>query len=237
MKDSPTNGGLIGGPPVLRRHTAPFSVFRDRRHYSVAGRKAKADRMKLRIFLEFVGGAWDGMNLCNDSHDPAEVGLALLTFTKTHDAEIGSTVVMPADYAVRDSGADGYKYVVTNRTVLGNEILARLECCQTEVSEPNTCMAKRIVLQFEGGHLHGRCFDSQSPDTNVALLAVAYYCFTDQGTVGHGLAGLPATPLLRERRTPGDAGEYRVAHRIEDAEQVVVRFKHQERNGTIQGAC
>jgi hypothetical protein len=34
--------------------------------------------MKKRLFLEFIRGAWDGMNLCNDSPDPADVGLALL---------------------------------------------------------------------------------------------------------------------------------------------------------------
>jgi len=186
--------------------------------------------MRQRIFLEFVGGAWDGMNLCNDSHDPAEVGLALLTYATTHDATVGSTVVMPADYAVRDTGFEGHKYVVTHCTALGDEILVRLECCWKEPTEPCVCMAKRIVLEFQGGHLHGRRLDSQSADTNAALLAVGYYCFTEQGTVGHTLNGLPATPLLPEFRpsaATGD-GEYHVTQRIEDAEQVLVRFEHQE---------
>jgi hypothetical protein len=182
--------------------------------------------MTKRVFLEFIGGSWDGMNLCSDSPDPAEVGLASLTFAKTHDATIGSAVVMPSDYAVRKTDLHGYKYVVQYRTELGDEVLVRLECCWNEPAEPCVCMGKRIVLEFRGGHLHGRRLDSQSAETNEALLALAYYCVTNQGTVGKKINGKPVTPLLPKSRSNGSTrdGEYGVTQRLEDDERVCVTF-------------
>ncbi len=42
---------------------------------SRSSNSAEFDAMK-RILLEFIGGPWDGMNLCNDSPDPLEAELA-----------------------------------------------------------------------------------------------------------------------------------------------------------------
>lgn len=50
---------------------------------------------------------------------------------------------MPSDYAVRTTGLLGNKYVVRNRTELGDEVLVRLECCW---SKP--CAQVRFVEQI-----------------------------------------------------------------------------------------
>jgi hypothetical protein len=193
-------------------------------------RTTEATSMR-RILLEFIGGSWDGMNLCNDSPDPVEVGLALHTYCQAGNGHVGQTAVMPADYAVRPGGVGGCKYVVTDRTELGDEVLIRLEVCWSERRKPCVCMAKRLVLQFEGGGWHGRSLDSQSADTHEALLAVAYYCVTDQGTVGKACDWRPTAAWL-QRDATGPAGtdigrdcHYRVTQRIEDEERVLVRFE------------
>lgn len=190
-----------------------------------------------RILLEFIGGAWDGMNLCNDSPDPVEVGLARQTHSLLGDGMVGQTVVMPSDYAVRPGGGGGCKYVVANRTEFGDEILVRLEVCGKEQSEPCVCAAKRLLLKFEGGYLHGRCLDSESPDTHEALLAVSYYCVTEHGTVGTAFDGIPAPSLFPIRATAPDVSrfekgyEYRVVQRLEDDERVRVKFEYRARGG------
>jgi hypothetical protein len=184
-----------------------------------------------RILLEFIGGSWDGMNLCNDSPDPVEIGLALQTYCQAGSGRVGQTVVMPADYALRPTGIGGCKYVVTDRTALDDEVLIRLEVCWNEQTRPCVCTAKRLVLQFEGGDWHGRSLDSQSADTHEALLAAAYYCLTDQGTVGKTCDGRPIAPWFQQDATDpaatdfGKACYYRVAQRVEDEERILVRFE------------
>ena len=190
-----------------------------------------ATRMR-RILLEFIGGAWDGMNLCNDSPDPIEAGLALHTYCQARNGRVGQTVVMPADYALRPAGPGGCKYVVAHRTVFGEEVLLRLEVCWNEKAEGCACAAKRVVLQFEGGDWHGRSLDSGSPDTHEALLAAAYYCLTDQGKVGRSCDGRPIARWFRQRAAdPGrsDFAEdcrYHVVQRAEDDQRIVVKFEY-----------
>ncbi len=135
---------------------------------------------------------------------------------------------MPSDYAVRNRGFAGCKYVVTHCMELAGEVLVRLESCWSEPAEPCVCTAKRTVLEFRGGHLHGRSLDSQSADTNEALLAVAYYCITDKGTVGQKISARRRMLLLPEPKMIGGEGddEYGVSQRLEEAEWVLVRFEH-----------
>jgi hypothetical protein len=191
------------------------------------------DTMSKRVLWEFIGGAWDAMNLDSDSLDPAESGLASLTYARTQEATLGRTVVMPSNYAKRDIGSTGCKYVVTHRMELGDEVLVRLEYCPSDPAESCVCMMKRIVLEFHGGHLDGRTLDSQSDDTDEALLAVAYYCITSQGTVGETLHAVPVASRLTEFkaiRTHRD-GEYGVTYRREQQTQVLVRLAHQRGGG------
>lgn len=181
-----------------------------------------------RIYLEFIGGSWDGMNLCNDSPDTIEVGLTQLTYATTQNAAIGKTVVMPSDYAVRNTGRRGHEYTVTHCTAMDDEILVRLECRGDDPTSRCVRAAKRIILEFEGGYLDGHRLDSQSSNTNEALLAVAYYCVTEEGTIGKKFNGMPATPLLARRsraREFARHSEYGVTQRLEDWERVVVRFQ------------
>ncbi len=184
-----------------------------------------------RILLEFIGGAWDGMNLCNDSSDPIEVGLALHTYCKAGNGKLGRAVVMPADYAVRPIGVGGCKYVVTDRAELDHEVLIRLEACGSERTKPCVCGIKRLILQFEGGEWDGRRLDSQSADTHEALLAVAYYCVTDQGSVGKACDARPTAQWFQPGASdPAGSGvsrncQYRVVQRLEDEERVVVKLE------------
>lgn len=185
-----------------------------------------------RILLEFIGGAWDGMNLVTDSPDPIEVGLAVYTYCQARNGRVGQTVVMSADYAVRPSGLGGCKYIVTHRTVYGEEVLVRLEACSNGNVEACACTARRVVLHFEGGPWQGQSLDSQSPDTHEALLAAAYYCLTDQGKVGKSCDGRPIGRWFEQRFAApgqGDADKdcrYRVAGRMEDDRQVVVSLEY-----------
>ena len=190
-----------------------------------------------RILLEFIGGSWDGMNLCNDSPDPVEAGLTLHTYSMIRNRGVGHTVVMPSDYSVKQTDCSGSEYVVTNRTVIvGNEVLVRLESCCSEATAPCAHLSKRLLLQFDGGYLHGRSLDGHSPDTDEALLAVAYYLITDQGKAGEVLDGMPAKLLFSEHATdPERVGfrkgwEYRVTQRTEDKERVLVRFEYRAKS-------
>jgi hypothetical protein len=185
-----------------------------------------------RVILEFIGGAWDGMNLCNDSPDPIEIELAVRTYFATDDGEIGETVIMPAGYALRRGSSAGCKYVVEDRTVVGDEVLIRLAACDEPVTADSALPAVRIVLQFEGGYLNGRSLDSQSADVHEALLALAYYHITNQGSVGEAFNGIPVTWRPSGIGTDAPQGvfrkdhEYRVVQRIEECHQIVVRFEY-----------
>lgn len=112
-------------------------------------------KMRKRRLFEFIGGAWDGMNLDSGSQDAAERDLALLTYVRTHSATIGKSVVMPSDYAAHKGDALSYSYVVAHCAEVGEEALVRMECCRDEPSESGVCMAKHIVVEFHGGYLHG----------------------------------------------------------------------------------
>ena len=77
--------------------------------------------MRLAI-LEFIGGAWDGMNLCDGSPDPVEVGLARHVLRMTGNGETGSHVAMPSEYATRSGGC---RYVVTHHVEVEEQSLVR----------------------------------------------------------------------------------------------------------------
>jgi hypothetical protein len=143
------------------------------------------------IIFEFIGGSWDGMNLSNASADPIEASLAVRTFRLTRSGRQGAVVAMPSDYAVHRAGPRGNRYVVANRTELSNEVLLRLEHCGEEQPAVESAVAKRIVLQFQGGYLHGCTLDSCAESAEEALLALSYYCVTENATLGRSFRGVP----------------------------------------------
>jgi hypothetical protein len=171
------------------------------------------------------------MNLDSGSQDAAERDLALLTYVRTHSATIGKSVVMPSDYAVHKGDALSYSYVVAHCAEVGEETLVRMECCRDESSESCACMAKRIVFEFHGGYLHGRRLDNRSANVNEALLALAYYCVTEQGAIGKRIGGMPVMRLLSKANANHFASRsvYSVTSRLEDDEQVLVRVEYQSK--------
>jgi hypothetical protein len=187
-----------------------------------------------RIILEFIGGAWDGMNLANDSPDRIEVELAVRTYCGTRNGEVGQKATMPSNYTVQRGASAGCEYVVEERTVVGDEVLVRMTCTCDKPTGDEPTPALQVVLEFDGGYLDGRRFDSQSDDVYEALLAVAYYHLTDQGTVG---SAFDDVPVIARPHGKGAAGslpaewckdrQYRVVQRIEEADRIVVRFEYQ----------
>jgi hypothetical protein len=179
--------------------------------------------------LEFIGGCWDGMNLCNESPDPAEAALASDVYRLTAQGRQGQKTVMPPGYAVGKPGVCGHLYVVTDRTATREEVLVRLECVAER--EADHCLlqegagpaVKRIVFEFEGGYLDRVTLDSLSPDVGEALLATAYYCITDGGALGKRFGETPPTwrSKARTARFSKDH-EYRIVRRAERRNKVVL---------------
>jgi hypothetical protein len=172
------------------------------------------------IILEFIGGAWDGMNLCTLSPDPVEAELARYVLKMTGKGTAGKAVDMPRDYAVGNAG--GCSYVVTNRIEIGNDSLVRLECedrVETQAAESRT-----IILRFDGGCQDGRILRSDAANVHEALLAVACYCITDQG---HSISEvLQVPPVFCQRCQPRTECEgYRAVKRTEDEGSVTVTLK------------
>jgi hypothetical protein len=176
--------------------------------------------MKYTIF-EFIGGAWDGMNLCNCSPDPIEVALADHVLKATDHGKKGKGIVMPREYAVRTGGC---RYVVTLRTDVNKESLVRLECQQDDCPEIVAGENRTIILQFQGGCLDGHMLRSDVDNVEEALLATSHYFITDQGAISRTLQ-FPHT-VCRRCRTKTQCGEYRVVKRNEDERSIEVVFEY-----------
>jgi hypothetical protein len=82
--------------------------------------------------------------------------------------------------------------------------------------------------------LNGRCLDSQSADTHEALLALAYYHITSEGTVGEAFNGIPV--MWRPAGEPADSlprgdfrkdHEYCVIQRAVEGDRIVLRLTYQ----------
>jgi hypothetical protein len=176
--------------------------------------------MKFTI-IEFIGGAWDGMNLCDGSSDPIEASLACHVLKATDDGMKGMGVIMPQKYAVRGGGCN---YVVTDRTDVKKESLVRLECQDEDYPEIVAGENRTIILHFQGGCLNGRTLQSDADDTLEALLATAHYCLTNRGAISRTLR----VPLaLCQRCQPkSQCGEYRVVRRGENERSIEVTFEY-----------
>jgi hypothetical protein len=182
-----------------------------------------------RIILEFIGGSWDGMNLCTFSADGVEAGLAIRVCARTGDGTPGREVVMPDDYAVRCPGR-GRKYVVIHRVEVLDEVLVRLGCFQeVQAAERPEPAPLPVTLQFADGPLDQVTLDSRSPDCDEALVAVACFLLTDGGTVGACCPCTLSVPVLRRKcshRAPSSRPaadyEYRVVRRTGHSECIAV---------------
>ena len=185
--------------------------------------------MKHTIF-EFVGGAWDGMNLSTLAPDPTEAALAAHVLKMTQDGSKGQAVLMPREYAV---GTGCCQYVVRNRVSLDGESLVRLECEEGHCAESSGSPTKTIVFQFAGGCLDGQTIRSDAADVHEALVATSYYCLTDQGAVS---AILKVIPCLCGRSEGGlcrvrGVVEYRVVQRDEKEKAITVILEYMEPPG------
>ena len=191
---------------------------------------------KMRHFiLEFIGGAWDAMNLHSPSPDPIELRLAQQTYRKTGQGTTGREVTMPSGYATMRGMCCCQKYVVTEHTEVQGEVLVRLECfdgaeeAAGSQEMPEMPSVSRIFLCFEGGYLDGQCFDSCSPDHQEALLVVAWFLVVEHDWLGHGWHGLPFRNLLRARGHKGieaKDGQYIVTQRIDELNLVILTLRH-----------
>ena len=171
--------------------------------------------------FEFVGGAWDGMNLSTLSPDPTEAELAAYVLRVTDHGVDGSGAVVPRVYGSRKQG--GCRYKVVKRIAVGNEFLVRLECDGDDVDDP-VAAPRAILLQFEGGCLDGRTIRSDAEDVQEALIAASYYCLTDQGAESQTLE---VTSCLCGRIhgracSNNEPAQYRVQSRFEDEWSVTV---------------
>jgi hypothetical protein len=174
------------------------------------------------IILEFIGGAWDGMNLCTCSPDLVEAELARYVLKMTGNGIAGNTVNMPRDYAVGNTG--GCSYVVTAHAEVENDSLVRLECRGDDHPEIQAVEQRTIILRFDGGCQEGRILRSDSADVREALLTVACYHITDQG---HSISEvLQVPPVFCQRCQPRtECRGYRAAKRTEDEGFVTVTLK------------
>ena len=178
------------------------------------------------MILEFSGGAWDGMNLCNCSDDPIEAGLARHVAKMTGNCKSGHIVALPHEYAVRCGGS---VYRITAHALIGDESLVRLECCDEACVDGQPGPPRTLVLQFSGGALDGRTLRSDSADIHEALLATACLCLSAADEEAQTVKILPAA----WRRLAGAASdfsgvaEYRVTARIHDQSSITVALVHQ----------
>lgn len=183
------------------------------------------------VILEFIGGAWDGMNLCNCSADSAEAGLARHVAKMTGNCKSGQTVTMPREYATRCGGC---VYRITAHVRIGDESLVRLECCDETGGALQSGIAKALVLQFSGGVLDGHTLRSDSADLHEALLAAAYLCLSTSDGETQTVEILPAV----WRQFTGLAGAidataiYRVKARIQDQASITVALEYQPGSGS-----
>lgn len=190
-----------------------------------------------RTILEFIGGCWDGMNLCTFSADEVEAELAIRTCVKTGDGMVGREVVMPGGYAVRCPG-QGRKYLVVYRVEALDEVLVRLECFERpQASPPPEPSVTPVTLQFAGGPMDEVKLDSRSPNGDEVLAAMAYYLLTDAGSVGARCPSTMGSPLLRRDRAhrppfvrPVRDHEYCVVRRTERDKCIAVELQYLPQN-------
>lgn len=182
------------------------------------------------VILEFIGGAWDGMNLSNHSPDPTEAGLAVYAWQATQRGRVGRCVTLPSQYAVRHGGCE-YK-VVAHHTAHG-EALVRLEVCAGDCRQRSPLDGKVIVLRFSGGCLDGRSLRSDSSDLAEALLTTAYFGLTRQGSPSESLQILPAVwrQLQRKFSHAGTVAQYRVVERRDDGQTITVELEYRSGSG------
>ena len=194
--------------------------------------------------LEFIGGCWDGMNLCTESPDPAEAMLAKDVCRLTAEGRQGQKAVMPPRHSAGKPGVCGHQYVVTNRTATREEVLVRFEC--TAEREADHCLLqdgagssmKRIVFEFEGGYLDRVRLDSLSSDVGEALLATAYYCVTNGGVLGRRFGETPPTWQSKARTAGFSKGhEYRIVRRAERRDKVVLKCSYAPKTLSGGGRC
>jgi hypothetical protein len=185
--------------------------------------------MKLTIF-EFVGGAWDGMNLSTLSPDPTEAAIAAHVLEVTRDGSRGRVVMMSRKYAIRKGCC---RYVVTNHISVNGESLIRLECDESDCRDATDQPHKTIILQFVGGCLDGRTLRSDAADMREALIATSYYCLTNEGSV---CAILKVHPCLCGQIQGGlcrvsGVLEYRVMERSKKDAAINVVLQYMEPKG------
>jgi hypothetical protein len=190
------------------------------------------------VILEFIGGAWDGMNLSTETADLVEARLARNAYKATQEGLKGRIVIMPWQYGVCRSSDQGCRYVVTDRTEIDGEILVRLEQFGDRYSAPlvlcsdTTSTGRRIVLRFQGGALNGRTLDSASPDISEALLAAGIYWIAEEGTLGatfNALASLGywGHPSPGTTRSAFRADyQYRVIDRRDETDRICITLGH-----------
>ncbi len=180
------------------------------------------------FILEFIGGCWDGMNLCSHSPDPVELKLAKTCYAETGAGAVGKTTLVPAEYGTRRGSSRGNRYVVVHRMETGGEVLVRLNVCSGGRVAEDPCHDKQVLLDFEGGVLHGLRLDSASEELKEALLATSYYCLTEQGTTGAALVcGTHWLPQGAEgmQDTPAAGDAYVVVSRQETDNEIAVRLQ------------
>ena len=179
--------------------------------------------MKFTI-IEFIGGAWDGMNLCNCSPDSNEAALACHVLMATDDGATGKGVVMPQKYAIRSGGCN---YVAIDRTDVENESLVRLECQDEDYPEVVAGENRTIILYFQGGCLDGRTLRSDADDMLEALLASAHYCLTNRGAISRTLQ-VPIA-LCQRCQPKSQCGQYRVVRRGETERSIEITCQYVEK--------
>lgn len=182
------------------------------------------------VILEFIGGAWDGMNLSDGSADPVEAGLARHVAKMTSNCKSGQSVTLPQAYAARGGGC---VYRITAHARIGDESLVRLECCDEPCGAVQPEPAKTLVLQFSGGALDGRTLRSDSADLHEALLAAACTCLSAVDGEAESVQILPAVlrRLDAAGQVCGEAAQYRVTARTHGQATITITLAHHARQG------
>ena len=146
------------------------------------------------------------MNLSNNSPDRVEVELAVRTYCGTQKRPGWSN----SDHAIGLRGQRGAWAAAICRSKSARSSAtrcsSRMSCTVRQTDGRRVgAGACRWFCEFDGGYLEGRRFDSQSDNVYEALLAVAYYHLTDQGTVGERLR------RRSRHRSPARQGRSRLA--------------------------
>ena len=91
---------------------------------------------------------------------------------------------------------------------------------------------KSIVLRFVGGCLDGRTVRSDAAAIEEAVIAMAYYYVTGEGTASTTIEVMPSLcSRLRGKSSGMTPGQYRVEKREENDRSVTVVLRHLEHQG------